>query len=715
MAIEKVIDITVQGNADEKILTLKQQLKAAKAEVIALSDAFGLTSQEAIHAAERAAELSHEIANANKLVKTFNPSASLNSTTIALGSVKEGFEVAASSLSTFGLESKGLEGTIGKLGVAMDLSSGITSIQESATAYRNLGATLKSFSIVQKLITAGQWLWNMAVMANPIGAIIIAITALIAAGVMLVNYFKSSEEASAKNTAAVKNNEKALDNQTKSLEKNASSFERKQKQELAMAKASGMSAEAIRALELKLIDEKIAYEKSARAIAFNTYEKNKNYLASLKASGADEELIKKQTELTNESVKQVNKQNENLKKAFDEKKDIQNRHQVEIRQSQTDHNKKSREDNYKNQKEDLEEKLANDKLSFNQRRELINKSGFLEAQDRKDLLKKINEDEKKLKEEQANEKLKNEQEFAKTLRDKQVEEAYKSQDEIEAARKANEEALMSKKQIALKQEEDDYIIKKNRAEKSGNDIEELKKQHERNVKQITDDARLLEDEKTAAKLEKTISDSTATFDAKLAAVDAEQSLFQKQFDDKLITEEQFNDKTKALSKTRITIGQLETQAKIEQAQRGAALLSNISDLIGKDTAAGKVAAIAATTINTYAAAQTAFFNAQKNPISILGPAYPYISAGLAIAGGLKNVQSILSVPTPGAGGGGGSIPSGGGAMTAPSFNTVGSSSTNQLAQTIGSQSQTPIKSYVVASDVSTAQALDRNIISNASI
>jgi hypothetical protein len=245
--------------------------------------------------------------------------------------------------------------------------------------------------------------------------------------------------------------------------------------------------------------------------------------------------------------------------------------------------------------------------------------------------------------------------------------------------------------------------------------EKLTKDHLDELKKIEDDIRLKADEKKAAELEKIVNDSTATFDARLAAVDAEQALLQKQLDDKVITEEQFNDKVKALSKSRLTIGELETKAKIEQAQRGAALLSNISDLIGKDTAAGKAAAIAATTINTYAAAQSAFKNAQENPISILGPAYPYISAGLAIAGGLKNVQAILAVPTPGAGGGGGSAPSGGATMTAPSFNTVGSSSTNQLAQTIGSQSQTPIKSYVVASDVTTAQALDRNIISNASI
>lgn len=164
------------------------------------------------------------------------------------------------------------------------------------------------------------------------------------------------------------------------------------------------------------------------------------------------------------------------------------------------------------------------------------------------------------------------------------------------------------------------------------------------------------------------------------------------------------------------IEELKTQDKIEQAQRGAALLTNISDLIGKDTAAGKAAAVAATTINTYAAAQTAFLNAQKNPISILGPAYPYISAGLAIAGGLKNVQAILSVPTPS--GGGGSAPSGGGmgsAPVAPQFNVVGASSTSQLAQTIGNQQNTPVQAYVVSNDVTTAQALDRNIIKGASL
>ena len=51
----------------------------------------------------------------------------------------------------------------------------------------------------------------------------------------------------------------------------------------------------------------------------------------------------------------------------------------------------------------------------------------------------------------------------------------------------------------------------------------------------------------------------------------------------------------------------------------------------------------------------------------------------------------------------------------PSFNTVGASGTNQLADAIGGQSQIPVQAFVVSGQVTTAQELDRNIIDDASI
>ena len=53
--------------------------------------------------------------------------------------------------------------------------------------------------------------------------------------------------------------------------------------------------------------------------------------------------------------------------------------------------------------------------------------------------------------------------------------------------------------------------------------------------------------------------------------------------------------------------------------------------------------------------------------------------------------------------------------TAPSFNVVGASGRNQLAEAINALQQTPMKTYVVSSDVTTAQQLDRNIVQGATI
>jgi myosin heavy subunit len=51
----------------------------------------------------------------------------------------------------------------------------------------------------------------------------------------------------------------------------------------------------------------------------------------------------------------------------------------------------------------------------------------------------------------------------------------------------------------------------------------------------------------------------------------------------------------------------------------------------------------------------------------------------------------------------------------PNFNVVGASSQNQLAQAISGSQQQPVKAYVVSSDVTTAQEMDRKIIEGASI
>ena len=95
-----------------------------------------------------------------------------------------------------------------------------------------------------------------------------------------------------------------------------------------------------------------------------------------------------------------------------------------------------------------------------------------------------------------------------------------------------------------------------------------------------------------------------------------------------------------------------------------------------------------------------------------------IGTGASIISAVKSaISSTKSAATSMGGGGGGSIPTPSvtPAASPPAFNIVGSSGTNQLADAIGGQSQQPVQAFVVASEVTSAQALERNTIEGATI
>jgi len=129
----------------------------------------------------------------------------------------------------------------------------------------------------------------------------------------------------------------------------------------------------------------------------------------------------------------------------------------------------------------------------------------------------------------------------------------------------------------------------------------------------------------------------------------------------------------------------------------------------------KAANIAQALISTYQGANAIFASAAANPATVLFPAQPFIAAGLAVAGGLANVANISRQKFEGAslGGGGdtGAPDLTGGETVAPSFNVVGDSSLNQLAQL----QQQPTQAFVVSGEVTSAQALDRNRVTNATL
>jgi len=171
-------------------------------------------------------------------------------------------------------------------------------------------------------------------------------------------------------------------------------------------------------------------------------------------------------------------------------------------------------------------------------------------------------------------------------------------------------------------------------------------------------------------------------------------------------------------KNQLSEEERQTEENIKNAKQEFAFqaLGAIRHLAGEGSAIGKAAAVTSATISGIEGVQNAYTTAQKSPITAVFPAYPLVQAGLAGAFSALQIKSILSTPKPQRGGG---SPRGARAgissQQAPSFNVVGAAAGNQLAEVIGGQQQQPVRAYVVSDDVSTQQALDRNIVETASI
>ncbi len=128
----------------------------------------------------------------------------------------------------------------------------------------------------------------------------------------------------------------------------------------------------------------------------------------------------------------------------------------------------------------------------------------------------------------------------------------------------------------------------------------------------------------------------------------------------------------------------------------------------------KALSIAQALVNT-SLAVTAALTAGGNPIKLATGAQ-FVEAGIAAALGAAQVAAIAKTRFESSGSGS-SSPSIGSAgaigSQAPDFNVVGQSGFNQVAQALGEQNNTPIQAYVVSGDVTTAQALENNIIDTA--
>jgi len=210
------------------------------------------------------------------------------------------------------------------------------------------------------------------------------------------------------------------------------------------------------------------------------------------------------------------------------------------------------------------------------------------------------------------------------------------------------QSIASQKRDQAKKDEELYA--RMQKEQDQRDLAELERQ------QANEQTRLENQQKLAnlnvlnnpndvnAKIEKIKADLAVELST-LAEGDLQKQILAKQAEDAITKIK------KDAADEQLEIKKKQIENEIQLAENTSGILSKFADIAGKQTAAGKVLAIASATIDTYAAASKAL-NANYG---IFGPAAQvarFASVAATIGLGIKNIKAIASVKTPGGGGGG---------------------------------------------------------------
>ena len=670
MAIEKIIDINVNAQpAEEATKSLKAQLREATLQAQQMADKYGLMSKEAVEAAKRAADIKDRIEDANDAIQAFKGEGVFTATTKSLSAVASGFAAVQGAIGLAGAESKEFEETILKVQSAMALAQGLAGLEDAGRAFKQLSTVVQSFAVVQKISTAAQWLWNAAMAANPIGAILTAIVAVIAAGYQLIKFFMDSAEANEAAMVATKRNTQALKEQQEQFAKSTKTLADHNKFQYDMAKASGASSEALRKLALANAREEEALAKKNTMLARATFLRERDTLATLRSNDASDEVLAAQEKLTEETWKEFTKQRDNYYKQKDAVVAIQRQQAVEVRQEQTNARKKEIED----------EKTRAEKLKAIRDKEAADKKKHFE--DLKGLYNKYAEDLRNLNAKTDQEKL----DLEKQRDLEEINRVAKTEEEKQGLIILfNEKYKLLQDELDLKAKEQEEIKKNEQIAKDNERLQTLKNIEEARV-QLTIEAnnRIMEAERNLQEAKK-------------------QALFAG-----LDIIKMFAQKNKALSTAMLLV---------EKGLAVAQVVSGAARSIAQQTASTFAANMIARATLGPVAGEVA---ATKNKVALAtGIAATKLSAGTSIATILA--QTIGSIS--GGGGLGGNAPSGGGdgggvgaASASPQFNIVGDAGVNSLTGAVQSYKQAPVQAYVVAQNVTSAQSLNRNIVESATL
>lgn len=415
-------------------------------------------------------------------------------------------------------------------------------------------------------------------------------------------------------------------------------------------------------------------------------EANKNFEKGTK------ELTKREKEELDKRKEQNNQAAEDRKKANEEllKNSIENSNEILLLET-------------KNEKEKAEIKLA---LQYEADKKSIEQSKASEVEKKKalDVLKKkFDAEGKALDDEFRKKDEEKEKQFQETLNQIKTEIRLNG---ITNSREKERALLDLELQKDIERITNDETLKEDAKAQL---IEQLRIRNKQKSNELEDKFQKEDVQKNIERLNSIIQNSDLELKQRRAAIEQERELNEQLFRDKKITEEEYLKTKKQLGDAEKAIDKEVADNKKQQATEAADRLSQLADLVGKQTIAGKALGIATALINTYQGASEALKQRSTlpSPFDVISKV---INVASIIATGIKTVKAITAVQIPSVGGksGGGSaspsIPSV--SATAPPISptqNLEASSTLLNAQAIQQLGSATNRAYVVESDVTNSQ------------
>ena len=709
---------------DADVKPLKKQLREATQELQVARQRFGEFSTEAVNAAQKVAGIRDEIDAANESAQLFDPGKRFQALTTAASTAAGGIAAAQGALALFGSQSEDVEKALLKVQGALALSQGLSQLKDIGKVGEQLKTSFKG-------LTLGVNGFKKALIATGIGALVVAVG-------LLVTYWEDimalvggvSKEQNALNAATQKdleaNKEKldAIDGQANQLK-----LQGKTEEDILKLKIA-QTNEAIKSAEINLQNAKatkdaqvatsqrnkqilqglIAFvtspimillkgiDQAGKALGknFNLVEGFTGSIAELvfdpkaTAEAGDKVIMEAEAQLNQLKEKQAGFQLSQIdaQKAAGEKASAEREKQNQKEQEALAILNDARVKMLDKQQQEEEAVLKAYAEKFLKLKEAgIEDDGILEGSKQKEL--------QDIKDKYQKEDADQEEAFQKQLNE------IRTQTRLEGIKDENEKA---RQQILLEYEKQRQEVLDNEkltADQKTALALELAQQEQQALAalQFTIDEQNLAKELEA--LDKQMKDSEMDFKLQRDLLDQKEMLLEEFYSNGREKDDEYTRAIQENTDARIELDKKEADAKLENAARISGLLSGISDLVGKNTAAGKATAIAATTIDTYLGAQKAY-TSQLIPGDPSSPIRAALAAALAVAGGIKNIRAIAKTQVPG-GGGGASAPSvsASAPQTASAVPTVGNSPVTALGQVMNNQP--PLRAYVVESEVTGTQ------------